>query len=42
MAALRRFGATKLVGAVRSATNRVRTSGTSTLRETELAHKESD
>lgn len=41
MAALRRFGAVKLVGAVRSATNRVRTAGTSTLRKLQLAHKES-
>lgn len=42
MAALRRFGAAKLVGTVRSATSRVRTAGTSTLWKSELAHKQSN
>lgn len=42
MAALRRFGAAKLGGTLRSATNRVRNAGTSTLRKSELAHKQFD
>lgn len=42
MAALRRFEVAKLVGAARSATNRVRTAGTSTLRKSQLAHIQSD